>query len=82
MKEFFKRVGKSEIQNILGVIVVVGCFVLLYLMLMKPIPAENREVLNIAVGFIFGGALAGVIGFYFGASKQPVNKDQNPQNTP
>ena len=82
MKDFFARIGKSDIQNILGIIVVLGCFILLYLMLIKPIPAENREILNIAVGFIFGGALAGVIGFYFGASKQSKSDSDSTTKTP
>jgi Na+-driven multidrug efflux pump len=77
MKQFFQNIGKTEIRNILGVIVVIGCFVLLYILQVKPIPAANKDVLNIAIGFVFGGALAGVIGYYFGSSKpQPESKDQ------
>jgi hypothetical protein len=43
----------------------------------KPIPAENHDIVNIVCGFVFGGALAGVIGFYFGATKtdKPHDKD-------
>jgi hypothetical protein len=43
----------------------------------KPIPAENHDIVNIVCGFVFGGALAGVIGFYFGATKtdKPHEKD-------
>jgi hypothetical protein len=69
MKNFFQNIGKTEIRNILAVVITVGCFILLYLLQIKPIPAENQHVLDIAIGFVFGGALAGVVGFYFGASK-------------
>ena len=69
MKKIFEKIGKSEITNLLGVVIVLGCFVLLYLLIITPIPNENKDVLNIAIGFVFGGALAGVIGFFFGASK-------------
>jgi hypothetical protein len=35
----------------------------------KPIPEQNHDLVLTAGGFIFGGALAGVVGFYFGATK-------------
>lgn len=72
MSEFFKNIGKNDIRNILAVISVLGCFVLLYLMMIKPIPVENKDIMNIATGFVFGGLLAGVAGFYFGSSKSEV----------
>lgn len=75
MKKWFDHIGKAEIRNILGVLITVGCFVLLYLMIIKPIPAANKDVLNVAVGFMFGGALAGVAGYYFGASKGDGEKN-------
>lgn len=77
MKDFFKNIGKTEIRNILAVITVIGCFALLYLMQVKAIPAENQQVLNVAIGFVFGGLLAGVSGFFFGSSKSDTdNKKQ------
>lgn len=69
MSEFWKKVTSGDIRNILAVMVTLGCFVLLYIMQIKPIPSENKDIINIAVGFVFGGALAGVIGFYFGGNK-------------
>jgi hypothetical protein len=41
----------------------------MYLLQVKPIPQQNHDIVNIVAGFIFGGALAGVVGFYFGATK-------------
>ena len=75
MTEFLKKVTKSEIRNILAVITVVGAFVLLYMMLIKPIPAENKDVVLTSVGFVLGGLVGGVSGFFFGASKGEVKKD-------
>lgn len=69
MKKMFFKIGKTEITNLLGIIIVIGCFLLLYLLIITPIPGENKDILNIAIGFVFGGALAGVIGYFFGASK-------------
>lgn len=69
MPEWLKRLTKTDIRNSIALIVVIGCFILMYIMVVKPIPAENKDVVNIVAGFIFGGALAGVIGYYFGATK-------------
>jgi hypothetical protein len=78
MFEFMKKVGKSDIRNILAVIIVIGCFALLYLLQVKEIPVGNKDVLNIAIGFVFGGVLANVGGYYFGSSKdQDKGKKQD-----
>lgn len=78
MKKFFDKLGTTEIRNIIAVITIIGCFVLLYLLQIKSIPVENKEVLNTAIGFVFGGMLSGVSGYYFGASKNDKpNENKN-----
>jgi len=42
----------------------------MYLLQMKPIPEQNHDLVLTVGGFIFGGALAGVVGYYFGSTKQ------------
>lgn len=74
MKKIFENIGKTEIRNILAVITMVGCFLLLYLLQVKEIPKENKDVLLTAIGFVFGGLLGGVSGFYFGSSKDDSEK--------
>lgn len=78
MKNIFGRITSSEIRNVIAVITVLGVFILLYLLCIKPIPVENKDILQIAVGFVFGGALGAVMGFFFGASKKdtPADKDE------
>lgn len=69
MPEWLKRLTKTDIRNSLAIIIVLGCFALMYILQVKPIPEENHDIVNIVCGFVFGGALAGVIGFYFGSTK-------------
>ena len=73
MPEWLKRLTKTDIRNSLAIIIVLGCFGLVYLLQVKAIPAENHDIVNIVAGFIYGGALAGVVGFYFGSTKQDKN---------
>jgi hypothetical protein len=74
MPEWLKRLTKTDIRNSLAIIIVLGCFGLMYLLQVKAIPEENHDIVNIVAGFIFGGALAGVVGFYFGATKSDASK--------
>jgi hypothetical protein len=69
MPEWLKKISKTDIRNILAIIIVIGSFLLLYLLQVRPIPEQNHDLVLTAGGFIFGGALAGVVGFYFGATK-------------
>ncbi len=76
MPEWLKRLTKTDIRNSLAIIIVLGSFGLVYLLQVKPIPEQNHDIVNIVAGFIYGGALAGVIGFYFGSTKTD-KKDGN-----
>jgi hypothetical protein len=75
MPEWLKRLTKTDIRNSLAIFIVTGTFILMYLLQVHPVPAENKDIVNIGVGFIFGGALAGVVGFYFGSSKTDKKHD-------
>ena len=77
MPEWLKRLTKSDIRNSLAIMIVVGCFLLTYLLQVRSIPAENHDIVNIVAGFIFGGALANVVGYYFGSMKQDKHHDKD-----
>ena len=72
---FLQRITKQDIRNIIAIISVVGAFIMLYLMIIKPIPAENKDTVNIAVGVVLGGLIGGVNGYYFGAAKGDSKKE-------
>lgn len=74
MKKFLESISSGEIRSIIAVITVVGSFVALYLIILKPIPETNKDTVNLAVGFILGGLVGGVSGYYFGASKPEDSK--------
>jgi hypothetical protein len=78
MPEWLRRLTKTDIRNTLAIFIVVGCFILMYLLQIKPIPEQNHDLVLTVGGFIFGGALAGVVGYYFGSTKtdkQSKNED-------
>lgn len=74
MRKIWEKIGTAEIRNILAVMSVLGAFIALYLIIMKPIPEGNKDTVNLTVGFVLGGLVGGVSGFYFGASKKEETK--------
>jgi len=75
---------KENITEVLAVVIVLMSFIFLIVVLYKPIPAENKDLVNLAVGFIIGTAMSGVIGYYFGTSKKrdsiPIEPGQTVTN--
>jgi len=61
---------RENITEILAVIIMVMSFVFLLLLIYHPIPVDNKDLVNITVGFVLGTAVSGVIGYYFGTSKK------------
>lgn len=68
MKTFF-----DNIRSIIALTVVVCSFTFLFLVTHTKIPAENLPVLNTSTGLILA-ALSGVVGYYFGSSKNESDK--------
>jgi hypothetical protein len=73
MNEIFGKISSKDIRNILAVIIMLGCFILLYFLLIKEMPSPNRDVVMVAVGIVLGYGNS-VAGYYFGASKTGDDK--------
>jgi hypothetical protein len=69
VKKITELFGKGNIRNGLALLIITGCFIFLFMLFKKEIPAGNKDVVNIAMGFVFG-LLGAVGGYYFGSSKQ------------
>ena len=74
MKRLFENITKTDIRNILSVVIVFGCFSLLGIMLLKSIPSDNKDIVLTAIGFVFGSGMSGVVGYYYGTTKQDKNE--------
>lgn len=65
-RDFF---GKFSYRGVIGTITILCSFVFLFLLMFRKIPAGNETIVNVAVGFIVGIGVGGVINYYFGSSK-------------
>jgi hypothetical protein len=57
----------------IGAIFVIGFFVCLALVIVKPLPAENSAVTNIMFGCLIAGVTT-VLGYFYGSSKGSADK--------
>lgn len=74
MTEFFRKIGTADIRNILAVLYVSAVLLYIYVLAFVPVPAQNKDLVNILAGTVIGG-LGPVLGYYFGASKKDAPTD-------
>lgn len=60
---------------VLGALVVIGIFALVYMLAFYPVPESNTDALFIVVGALVG-AFANVVGYFFGSSKSSSDKNE------
>ncbi len=66
---------KDIFQYILGALIVIGFFVLLYLLISAEVPERNKDLLNLIVGALIG-SFATVVGYFYGSSKGSADKNE------
>lgn len=59
---------KDRTPKILAYLVTAGFFGMLVFMLFKPIPTENRDIVNIMLG-VLGSTFGGIVAYYYGSTK-------------
>ena len=67
--------GKDLFQYILGGLLVAGFFSLLILLVLRVVPAENKDLLNIVVGALIG-SFTSVVGYFYGSSAGSAAKEK------
>lgn len=75
MEELSFMRPKDIFQYILGALIVIGFFILLYLLVATEVPKENADLLNLVIGALIG-SFATVVGYFFGSSSSSAKKDE------
>lgn len=66
-------------RSILAFIFVIFSFGFLYAILFVHVPAENRTIINVSIGYVLG-VLTAIAAYYWGSSKD--KSDQDKANNP
>ncbi|MBL0144926.1 MAG: hypothetical protein IPP48_03365 [Chitinophagaceae bacterium] len=77
MKKWFENISKTDIRNTIAVIYVVMVLLYIYVLAFKPVPAENKDLINVLGGVVIGG-VGLILAYYFGNSKS--NNDNESKN--
>ena len=67
--------GKNVFQYLLGGVIVVGFFLLLYFLIFSGVPESNKDLLNLVVGALIG-SFATVVGYFYGSSAGSAAKTE------
>ena len=73
MKRFLATFGSTDVRNIIAITYVLGALVFLFALVFKQIPGENKDLVNIVGGYVFGG-IGMILSYYFGASKKDISE--------
>lgn len=75
MKDFLDALGKAA-RSLIAFGIVLMSFGFLYFLLYRKIPAENKDILQIAAGIVLG-VLGTVASYYFGSSKDKSDQEKS-----
>jgi heme O synthase-like polyprenyltransferase len=65
---------KNIFQYTLGALIVIGFFVLLYLLLSYTVPDQNKDILNLVIGALIG-SFTTIVGYFYGSSLGSADKN-------
>ena len=70
-----KKSAKDIYMYILGAMIVIGFFALIYILTRVEVPKENIQPLNLTLGALIG-SFTGVVQYFFGSSKGSADKTE------
>ena len=76
MKQFFLKIGKAEIRSIIAITYVVLVLLFIFLLAIKPVPVENKDLINVLGGVVIGG-VGIILSYFFGSSKNEADAAKN-----
>ena len=66
---------KNVFQYALGAVIVIGFFLLLYLLIKNVVPSENQDLLNLVVGALIA-SFSNIVGYFYGSSLGSSDKNE------
>lgn len=66
---------KNVFQYALGAVIVIGFFLLLYLLIKNVVPSENQDLLNLVVGALIA-SFSSIVGYFYGSSLGSSDKNE------
>lgn len=78
MKTWWQSISKTDIRNLLAVLWVLSTVAFQLVLMLKPLPSANNNLLNLAIGSYLS-TTGMVMSYFFGSSK--TENDKSKTNT-
>ncbi len=62
----------SDFRNLLGLVIIVFAFAIVFGLMFVNIPKDNIHLLDISIGFMLGGGVTTVVGYFYTKSKEDI----------
>jgi uncharacterized BrkB/YihY/UPF0761 family membrane protein len=72
--KFFDAIGKAA-RSLVAFMVVISSFALLFVLVYKSVPEQNKDIIQIAAGMVLT-VLGTVAAYYFGSSKDKSDHEK------
>ena len=66
--------ARNVFMYILGALIVAGIFTIIGLLIFRPMPPDNADLLNLTIGALLA-AFGGVVNYFYGSSKGSADKN-------
>jgi hypothetical protein len=73
MPEWLKRLTATETRTVIAIGYVMAVLGFIYVLAFKPVPDQNKDLVNVLGGVVIGGTAA-ILSYYFGSSKNNETK--------
>lgn len=67
---------KDSFQYILAALITVGFFTVVWILLTRAVPVDNKTELDIVLGALVGAFTGGIVNYFFGSSKGSSDKNE------
>lgn len=69
MKKIYESMTKTALRSVVSVMIILLSYMLVFTLLFVEVPERNVRLVDICIGILLGGCVAGVVGYLFGSSK-------------
>lgn len=76
MPEWMRKWAKSDVRNGIAVLYILAILLFLFVLAARPVPTENKDLVNIAVGSALTG-LQVILSYFYGSSKTDQKKEDD-----
>ena len=73
----WEKLNKVSVQVIVAVISIIASYGLLYFLIFKAVPPENKDLVNVMIGVVCGSTVSAIMGWLYTTNKHQTRQTKN-----